>query len=67
MTDLEPFRDTLQKLLKLRLKGIMAGAGGYAEDTGVTESESDITKRLKELLRNPKNDSTSLLRSADAF
>ena len=30
--------------------------GGYVEETGVSESESDRTKRLKLLLKNPKND-----------
>ena len=33
-----------------------AEASGYVEDTAVSESESDITKRLKLLLKNPKND-----------
>ena len=43
------------------------GASGYVEDIGVIESESDITKRLKLLLKNPKNDSFPSLRSAHAF
>ena len=39
------------------------------EETGVIESqiESDITKRLKLLLKNPKTDPIPSLRSADAF
>ena len=41
--------------------------GGYVEETGVSESESDITKRLKLLLKNPKNDPIPSLRSANAF
>ena len=35
-----------------------AGTSGYVEDAGLieSESESDITKRLKLLLKNPQND-----------
>ena len=33
-----------------------AGTNGYIEDAGLIESESDITKRLKLLLKTPQND-----------
>ena len=38
-------------------------------ETGVTESESEgnVTKRLKELLKNQKDDPVPSQRSADAF
>ena len=51
------------------LQEFTAGASGYVEDTGVTESksESDITKRLKLLLKNPKNDPIPSLQSANAI
>ena len=37
------------------LQEVIAGASGYGEDTGVieSESESDLAKRLKLLLKNP--------------
>ena len=38
------------------LQVFTAEASGYVEDTAVSESESDITKRLKLLLKKPKND-----------
>ena len=38
------------------LQEFTAGASGCVEDTRVSESASDITKRLKLLLKNPKND-----------
>ena len=39
------------------LQEVIAGASGFVEDTGVieSESESDIAKQLKELLKNSKN------------
>ena len=51
------------------LQELTAGASGYVEDTGVNESESksDITKWLKRLLKNPKNDPVPSLRFADTF
>ena len=51
------------------LKKVTAGASGYVEDTGVIESRSEnvITKRLKLLLKNQKNDPIPSVRSADAF
>ena len=51
------------------LQEFTAGASGYVEETGVIESEieSDITKRLKLLLKNPKTNPIPSLRSADAF
>ena len=51
------------------LQEFTAGASGYVEDTGVieSESESDIKKRLKLLLKNPKNDPIPSLRSAEAL
>ena len=51
------------------LKKVTAGASGYVEDTGVIESGSEnvITKRLKLLLKNQKNDPIPSMRSADAF
>ena len=33
-----------------------AGTSDYVEDAGLSESESDITKRLKLLLKTPQND-----------
>ena len=38
------------------LQEFTAGPSGCVEDTHVSESVSDITKRLKLLLKNPKND-----------
>ena len=38
------------------LQKFTAGASGCVEDTRVSKSVSDITKRLKLLLKNPKND-----------
>ena len=49
------------------LQEFTAGASGCVEDTRVSESASDITKRLKLLLKNPKNDPIPSLRSANAF
>ena len=51
------------------LQEFTAGASDYFEDTGVIESKSksDITKRQKLLLKNPKNNSVPSLRSANAF
>ena len=51
------------------LQEFTAGASGYIEDVGVikNESENDITKRLKLLLKNPKNDPIPSVGSADAF
>ena len=51
------------------LQKFTAGAIGYVEDTAVIESESDsdIAKRLKLLLKNPKDDPVPSLQSADAF
>ena len=44
-----------------------AGDSGCVEDTHVSDSASNITKRLKLLLKNPKNDPISSLRSANEF
>ena len=51
------------------LQEFTPGASDYVEDAGVndSESESDITKRLKLLLKNPQDDPISSLRSTDAF
>ena len=49
------------------LQEFTAGASGCVEDTRVSESANDITKRLKLLLKNPKNDPIPSLRSANAF
>ena len=49
------------------LQEFTAGASGCVEDTHVSESASDVKKRLKLLLKNPKNDPISSLRSANAF
>ena len=53
------------------LEKFTAGASGYVEDTRVikskSDSENDITKRLKPLLKNAKNDPILSLRSAYAF
>ena len=49
------------------LQEFTAGASGYVEDTHVSESASDIRKRLKLVLKNPKNDPIPSLRSANAF
>ena len=51
------------------LQEFTARASGYVEDAGVIEkeSESDITKLLKLLLKNLKNDPIPSLQSADAF
>ena len=49
------------------LQEFTAGASGCVEDTHVSESASDIRKRLKLLLKNPKNDPIPSLRSANAF
>ena len=48
---------------------VMVGDSGYGENVGVIESnsESDITKRLKELLKNPNNDPIPLLLFANSF
>ena len=49
------------------LQEFTAGASGSVEDTHVSESASDIRKRLKLVLKNPKNDPIPSLRSANAF
>lgn len=49
------------------LQEFTARASVYFEDTGVTESESDITKRLQLLLKTSQNDLITSLRSVDAF
>ena len=51
------------------LQEITIGASGYVEDAGVIESEceSDVTKRLKQLLKNPKNDPVPSLPSANTL
>ena len=49
------------------LQEFTAGASGCVEATHVSESASDIRKRLKLLLKNPKNDPIPSLRSANAF
>ena len=51
------------------LQDFTAGASDYVEDAGVndSESESDVTKRLKLLLKNPQDDPIPSLRSTDAF
>ena len=48
------------------LQDFTAGVSGYVVGTGVIESESerDINKRPKRLLKNPKNDPISSLRYA---
>ena len=51
----------------LLLQGFTVGASCCVEDTRVSESASDITKRLKLLLKNPKNDPIPSLRSTNAF
>ena len=44
------------------LQEVTAGASGYVEDTGVTESESesDIMKQLRFLLKTPQKRSISI-------
>ena len=51
------------------LQEFTAKTSGYVENTDVIESESerDITKRLKLLLKAPQNDSIPSLPSVDAF
>ena len=51
------------------LQEFTAKTSGYVENTDVieSESESDITKRLKLLLKAPQNDSIPSLPSVDAF
>ena len=51
------------------LQEFTAKTSGYVENTDVieSESESDITKRLKLLLKTPQNDSIPSLPSVDAF
>ena len=49
------------------LQEFTAVASGCVEDTRVSESASDITKRLKLLLKTPKDDSIPSLRSANPF
>ena len=46
-----------QSAKNVLLQEVIAGASGFVEDTGVieSESESDIAKQLKELLKNSKN------------
>ena len=59
----------IQSADNVLLQEVIARASGYVEDIGVIESESEsgITKRLKELLKNPKNDPILSLRPADAL
>ena len=47
------------------LQEFPAGARDCFEVTGVSESASDITKRLKLLLKNPQNDPVPSLRFAN--
>ena len=49
------------------LEEFTAGASGCFQDTSVSESASDITKRLKQLLKNPKKDPILSRRSANVF
>ena len=51
------------------LQEFTAKTSGYVENNDVieSESESDITKRLKLLLKAPQNDSIPSLPSVDAF
>ena len=51
------------------LQEFTAKTSGFVENTDVieSESESDITKRLKLLLKAPQNDSIPSLPSVDAF
>ena len=51
------------------LQEFTAGASGYVEDTCVigSKSESDITKRLKLLLKSPKNDPIPSLQSTNTI
>ena len=49
------------------LQEFTAGASGCVEDTCVSGRASDITKWLQQLLKYPKNDLISSLRSANAF
>ena len=51
------------------LQEFTAKTSSYVENTDVieSESESDITKRLKLLLKAPQNDSIPSLPSVDAF
>ena len=51
----------------LLLQGFIVGASCCVEDTRVSESASDVTKRLKLLLKNPKNDPIPSLRSTNGF
>ena len=49
------------------LQEFTAGAIGCVEDTRVSEGASDMKKRLKLLLKNPKNEPIPSLQSANAF
>ena len=49
------------------LEEFTAGASGCFQDTSVSGSASDITKRLKQLLKNPKKDPILSRRSANVF
>ena len=51
------------------LQEFTPGVSGYVEDAGVIEnwSESDVTIRLKQLLKKPQNHPIPSLQSADAF
>ena len=51
----------------LLLQEFTAGAIGCVEDTRVSEGASDMKKRLKLLLKNPKNEPIPSLQSANAF
>ena len=51
----------------LLLQEFTAGAIGFVEDTRVNEGASDKKKRLKLLLKNPKNEPIPSLQSANAF
>ena len=61
--------EVMKQFDDILLQEFTAGVSGYVEDTGVFESEneSNITKLLKLLLKNSKNDPIPSLRSADAF
>ena len=69
--ELDPAEEEIvtQSDYNVLLQEFTAGASGYVEETGVIESEieSDITKRLKLLLKNSKTNPIPSLRSADAF
>ena len=61
--------DVMAKSDHVLLHEVTAGTSRYVEDARIIESdnESDITKRLKRLQKNPINDTIPSLWSADAF